>query len=50
MDRKNSEKVKMLTIGLLLLLALAAFLTIDAGYTYYHAVETAGQDGIVNAS
>ena len=31
MDRKHSEKVKMLTIGLLLLLALAAFLTIDAG-------------------
>lgn len=50
MDRKNSEKVKMLTIGLLLLLALAVFLTIDAGYTYYHAVETSGQDGIVNAS
>ena len=46
----NREKVKMLTIGLLLLLALAALLTIDAGYTYYHAVETAGRDGIVNAS
>lgn len=46
----NSEKVKMLTIGLLLLLALALLLTIDAGYTYYHAVKTAGQDGIANAS
>lgn len=44
------EKYKSISIGLLILLALAIFLTIDSGYTYYHAVATAGQDGISNAS
>lgn len=46
----SSEKVKMLTIGLLLLFAVALFLTIDSGYTYYYAVKTAGQEGIANTS
>lgn len=44
------EKYKSISIGLLILFALAIFLAIDAGYTYYHAVATAGQDGISNAS
>ena len=44
------EKYKSISIGLLFLLALAIILTIDSGYTYYHALATAGQDGISNAS